>query len=58
MWGGRSDGGGSEGLEGRDERGKGGVEGWRKEERSDEGGGQGEGGKWEGEGGMRVECEG
>ena len=51
MWGGRSDGGGSEGLEGRDERGEGGVEGWRKEERSDEGGGQGEGGKWEGEGG-------
>ena len=27
------------------------VEGWRKEERSDEGGGEGEGGKWEGEGG-------
>ena len=27
------------------------VEGWRKQERSNEGGGQGEGVKWEGEGG-------
>ena len=27
------------------------VEGWRKEERSDEGGGEGVGGEWESEGG-------